>query len=188
MRATLAALLLLTASALPLAAHADTVDIMAVTGNGHTYTFDFPTIETFTYPTNLAQFIPGFTPLSETIDGASVTPTEIFIHVGVNMSGPFGTLSPANVLDILSNSGPYTDPTMLQTYDIYTATFILGSTISYGTAFNDGVVTYPVYDISIRQEDVTATPEPSSLILLATTVVGFAAFARRRSVLFRRHL
>lgn len=180
MRATLTALVLLSASALTLAAHADTVDVMTVTGNGHTYTFDFPLVETFTYPTNLVLFVPGFTPLSETIDGASVTPTEIFIHPDQNISGPFGQVMLSfNVLDFLSFSGPYTDPSTLQTYDIYTTAFYTGSWDAFGTAIINGVFTNVVYDINIQQESTTTpTPEPPGLLLLATAGLAFTAFAR----------
>ena len=47
MRPLLAGLLLLASSTIPLAAHADTFDVMIVTGNGHTWSFDFPTIQNY---------------------------------------------------------------------------------------------------------------------------------------------
>lgn len=181
MRAKLAALLLLAASALPLAARADTFDVMTVSGNGHTWVFDFPTVENFTYPTNLVLFVPGFTPLSETIDGASVTPTEIFIHPDQNISGPFGQLMiHNNPLNFLSVSGPFTDPSTLQSYLAYTATFVTGSFTGTEYVYNgNNNLTFTTFDIDIEQQSVAATPEPPALPLLATAGIAIAAFRRR---------
>lgn len=183
MRATVAALLLASASILPLAARADTVDVMTVTGNGHTWTFDFPTVETIDYAVNLAQFIPSLTPLSENLDGAPVTPTSISFHPGgMNISGPFGTLMDVNVLAIQSVSGPFVDSQFPGGYDIYTMTFDIGTFPAFGTIFNGTAPQTIDFTVNVQQESVTATPEPSGLILLATALLGMTALLRRSLV------
>lgn len=180
MRSTVAALLLASASILPLAAHADTLDVMTVTGNGHTWIFDFPSVETFDYSLSLAQFIPGLTPLSATLDGASVTPTELFFHPGgLNIIGPFGTLMYLNVLDILSTYGPFVDSQFPGGYDEYTSTFLTGTWPAFGTEFNGTTVTTVDYTVNIQQESVTVTPEPPGLILLVTALIAMTALLRR---------
>lgn len=180
MRATVAALLLLSASALPVAAHAETLDVMTVTGNGQTYVFDFPSLETFTYPLGIPQFIPGLTPVSETLDGASVTPTELYFHPGgENIIGPFGTIMYLNVLDVLSYTGPYNDPDGPGEYDIYTSTFDLGTWDVYDTGLSGNGYTIMPYTVSIEEETVTDTPEPSALLLLATALLATIALRRR---------
>ena len=182
MRAALATLVALAAAVLPAAAHADTVDVMTVTGGGHTYVFDFPSVETIHYQANLAQFVPGLTPLSASIDGTSVTPTNVFFHPGgLNIIGPFGTIMYLNVLQILSETGPYFDnPAFPQGYDTYTAAFVTGSWPAFGSTFNGGNVVITDFTVSIQPQSVTTTPEPSSLLLLATGALGaFAALKRR---------
>jgi hypothetical protein len=182
MRAMVAALLLLSASALPGAAHADTVDVMTVSGGGHTYIFDYPLVETFDYPATVAQFVPGLTPLSETIDGASVTPTELFFHPGgQNIIGPFGTIMYLNVLDILSFTGPYYDQTYPGGYSIYSTTFDIGTWPAFGTTFTGSGAMFVDYTVNIQAESITATPEPPGLILLATALIAMFAFLRRAS-------
>lgn len=181
MRASVAALLLLSASTIPLAAHADTLDVMTVTGNGHTWTFDFPSIQTFTYPINIPLFIPGLTPLSATFDGASIPPTAIFLHNFQNISGPFGQIiTPGGLLDVLSMSGPFTDPVTLQSYYAYTSTLFTGS--FFGTEVVSGpngqsVVPFTI-SVGVEQQS-TATPEPSSLFLLATALLATLVLVRR---------
>ncbi len=184
MRLVLACLSLLSLATIPVAAHADTVDVMTVTGEGHTWTFDFPTVETFTYPANLALFIPGLTPLSATLDGASIAPTEIFFHATQNISGPFGQIiTPSgSLLDISSPSGPFTDPVTLQTYYAYTSTFFTGQTV-FGTetVFSGGIFSTAPFTIVVnaQQQSTAPTPEPSGLILLATALIAMTAFLPR---------
>ncbi|HVG26072.1 MAG TPA: hypothetical protein VM865_00595 [Acidobacteriaceae bacterium] len=181
MRAPLAVALLAAATLLPRAARADTVQVMTVTGNGHTWTFDFPLIQTFTYPTNLPLFVPVLTPLSETFDGASVTPEGIYVHAGQNILGSFGQLiTNSYPLDILSSSGPYGDPFTRQSYyDIYTATWFPGGFGAYGTFVTSTTVTYVPYSFVIQQQTTAPTPEPPAFLLLATAGIAVSAWRRR---------
>ena len=182
-RSTVAALLLASASILPLAAHADTVDIMTVTGNGHTWTFDFPSIETFTYPANLPLFVPGLAPLSATLDGASIAPGEVFFHNFQNISGTFGQiLTPSGgLLDVLSVTGPYPDPANpFQSYYAYTSTLFTGSIPGIEVVSGPNGQSVIPFTITVEQQSATATPEPSSLALLTTGFLGFAGLIKRR--------
>jgi hypothetical protein len=180
MRATVAALLLLAASALPLTARADTVDVFTLTGNGHTEVLTFPAIVAFAYP-SVPIFVPGIAPLSETIDGVNVPITNIqtvYFHDGnQTIMGDFGTLFPASLLEVLSSSGPFTYPNSFQTYYDYTATFHSGTFGVYSLSEGSS---YPTYSLSVQQESTTATPEPSSLLLLATGLPAAMLLERRR--------
>lgn len=183
MRGRLAALLLVVAAAVPVAACADSVDVMTVSGGGQTWTFDFPAVETFDYSLGLAQFVPGLTPVSETVNGVSVTPTELFFHPGgMNMTGPFGTLMYINVLDVLSSSGPFVDAQFPGGYDQYTSTFYTGTFTGYGVTFNGTGPVTTDFSVSIQQVSAAAAPELSGLALLGTGVLGLVGVVKRRVV------
>lgn len=166
MRSLSAGLLLLTASFLPLAAHADTVDLFTLTGGGNTYTWTLPSPVSFTV-VNEPQFLPTF-PIILTVNGVPTASSVTFEfgHVANLIVGGLQVLNSPSVLNptLLSDNG---------TVSSYTGTFDLGTFGGGVEAFSNGTLTYVPYTLTIApQQQVSPAPEPSSLLFLGT---GFAA-------------
>jgi hypothetical protein len=167
MRNLLPKLLVLAATTLPIAAHADTIDDFVLTDTfGDTITFSLPAsppvfgpsnpilFETFTIPLS---FNPAFFG-NTTLDG------QILFYSALAGGGlevmiyhPGGTTPITDHGDLLY-SGTTAAPTFL------TGTFPVGS---------DTLTITP-------QAAPSSTPEPSTLILLATGTLGALCFARPR--------
>jgi hypothetical protein len=181
--------LTLSASALilPLTAHADTIDDFVLTGNGHTITYSLPATTSFP-DYSLFNFFSETAPT--TIDGVSgyietgqYYDTGIFPRVSLVLDVPSSIFGAPTL--ILSGSpfinfdfAPAVNPPGYLPLDVV-PTFIPGTYNFQDLALNlqplDPSVTYT---LTITQETSAAlTPEPSSLALLATGVLGLIGFA-----------
>lgn len=186
-------LLLASVLALPLAARADAIDDFVLTGGGHTLTYSLPATTTFPDDPSLEFF---FANATTTIDGVpSYTvfgqydaipsqigtlqlqvPESIFGYPAILFQGP---LLVSTVF--VPPTDPFSPPNLI-------ATFIPGTydLTGAGQSFATGETGPSLpYTLTITPQTTTAmTPEPSSLLLLATGVFGFAGFAAIK----RRHL
>ena len=173
MRPLPAGLLVLAASFLALAAHADTLDLFTLTGGGNTSTWTLPSPINFTYH-NEPQFVPTF-PITLTTNGVSTNSSVTFEygHVANLIVGGLQIINFPSVLNAtqLSNDG---------TVSTYTGTFDTGSFSGGVETFGTGGLTYVPYTLTIApQQQTNPTPEPSTWVLLATALFAFFSFARR---------
>jgi len=165
--------LLASALTIPLTAHADTIDDFVLTGEGHTITYSLPNSAiVMDHPHGVILFASAPT----TIDGVSGyneggdyyvprLPLPSFIlSVPSSIDGGSLTLYGQNILEI-SQVIPVSNPSVSHPDDLLVA-FVPGT---YNlTLFNSGSPNPPTpYTLTITAESA-ATPEPSSLILLAT--------------------
>lgn len=166
MRNLLPRLLVLAAAALPIAAHGDTIDDFVLTDpSGDTITFSLPASPPIFGPSNPLLFETFTIPLSfdpaffgnATLDGQILFYAAL-LGGGLNVMiyHPGGTTPILDHGDLLY-SGTTADPTFL------TGTFHVGS------------------DILTITPQTAPTPEPSTLALLATGILGVCCFARTRS-------
>lgn len=178
-------LLLASVLTLPLAARADAIDDFVMTGGGHTISYSLPSTTTFAndfsveffFATAIATIdnVPGYTLFGQydAIPSQIGTlqldvPESIFGYSAILFQGP-QLVSVAYV--------PSSDP--FNPMEIV-ATFLPGTYNLTGAGLSPGSPqTGPLpYTLTITPQTATAiTPEPSSLTLLATGILGFAAFA-----------
>jgi hypothetical protein len=191
MRKTLfASAILASALSLTLTAHADTIDDFVLTGNGETVTFSLPATGVYTLHEHFDNFQasgPG------TIDGAPATVGAIFYvrYFEFVQGAPDLTIysNPLSNTPNLYGSIPYSwfvvpaefpNPVDEGTFNV---TFVPGTyQLQTGNTFSDHPFNPPLpYTLSITPETPTApTPEPASLVLLATGALGIISVATKR--------
>ena len=167
MRNLLPKLLVLAAAALPMAAHADTIDDFVLTDPiGDTIAFSLPASPPIFGPTSpfLFETFPVVLSFSPPYFGSKNLDGQILFYsalggggLNVLISHPGGITAVLDHGDLLY-SGTTADPTFL------TGTFHVGS---------DTLTITP-------QAAPSSTPEPSTLILLATGTLGVLCLARQR--------
>jgi hypothetical protein len=167
MRNLLPKLLVLAATSLPIAAHADTIDNFTLTDIfGDTITFSLPASPPVFGPSSpfLFETFPVLLSFNPPYFGSKNLDGQILFYsvlggggLNVLISHPGGTTPVLDHGDLL-NSGTTADPTFL------TGTFNVGS---------DTLTITP-------QAAPSSTPEPSTLVLLVTGTLGVLCLARQR--------
>jgi PEP-CTERM motif len=191
MRKTLFAFAFLaSALSITLTAHADTIDDFVLTGNGETVTFSLPDTGVYTLHEHFDNFQasgPG------TIDGVPSTVAATFYvpYFEIVQDAPALSIGSDPLSDIpnLYGSIPYSyfvvpaefpTPSDQGTFNV---TFVPGTyQLLTGNTFFDHPFTPPLpFTLSITPETpIVPTPEPSSLILLATGALGIISVATKR--------
>lgn len=179
--------LLASALILPLTAHADTIDDFILTGDGHTITYSLPATSAFPDFFHFNSFTESAPTM---IDGVSgyVESGQYFLPVGPNIPRMLIDV-PSSVFGIgfLEFSGPVfftftTEPASNPPPDFQddvVPTFTPGIYTLQGLGPALQPFSPPVfYTLTITPEGAS-TPEPSSLVLLATGALGLISFARK---------
>jgi PEP-CTERM motif len=177
MRNLLPRLLVLAATSLPIAAHADTLDATLI-GDSHTFTFTLPSPYSFPDQLHLVT-IPTIT-TTGTTDGVRGETFDVTFYSGIgstldslifNDRDGHGYLldGPVLISPLLQTGTPPGTDTAL----IHTGTFLLGDiALSSAAGPNNFVLTITPQS--------TTTPEPSTLLLFATGMIGLVSTLRHR--------
>jgi hypothetical protein len=173
----------------PLAAHADTIDDFLLTGGGHTISYSLPATLTFPYGPSI-EFV--YATATATIDGVPgyvmqggydaipsqigtlqlFVPDAIFGYSQILFQGPMLVST-----ELVPSDDPFNQ-------FAYASTFLPGTYSLIGNGVSsplDPPGPDVAYTLSITPETPTAaTPEPSSVFLFATGVLGLLGFATVR--------
>ena len=168
--------LLASALIIPLTAHADTIDDFVITGGGNLITFSLPASPPGNLRTCPTGIITSCLPGSETDFSVStlVTFDGVTTLESIDFpTGRFGGGLSLTQIRLFSNIGDLFTP------DAANPTFLIGS-FNLNAINPSGNPPIIAYDLTITPETSAATPEPSSLALLATGALGLIAFTARR--------
>jgi hypothetical protein len=183
--------LIASALTIPLTAHADTIDDFTLSGQGHTLTYSLPSTTTFPEHPHINSFnesspaavdgVSGYFEYSTYYPPSYPAPTfEIFVD-----SPPFAPvieLGGSQFVDF--QYLPANNPYPYYPYDVV-ATFIPGTynLLELGAVLHPIVPPVP-YTLTIAQETTpSAVPEPSTIALFGTGVLGLLLFVRMKSAI-----
>ena len=163
-----ASVLLCAASAV--AAHADTLTTFSVTGGDGTFSFSLPSSATPSTSNNNAA---GFSLSSATYNGTPVSGDTVYFYT-TSGSGGFYLTNPAGTFD-LDEYGPqiFSGTTSMPVFTTMTYT------LSNGSADGNGIHSAAAGDVLTVTTSVSPVPEPSTLALFGTGILGLAGFGRR---------
>ncbi|MEO6815611.1 MAG: PEP-CTERM sorting domain-containing protein [Edaphobacter sp.] len=192
-RSVLAFTALASVLALPLAAHADTIDDFVLTGGGHTLSYSLPATTTFQGDPSVEFFMASAPTTIDGVPGYTVTGSyeAVFSGIGnLQLQVPESIFGYSSILfqgpQLVSTvfvppTDPFSSPNLIATF--LPGTYDLSGAGQSFDTFPPSTGPSLPYTLTITPETATAmTPEPSSLVLLATGVfalIGLTTMKRR---------